>query len=82
MMDYIYEGEVKIFQSDLDTFLAFAQKLKIEGLIGGYEDSKDNNCSIDGSEDENKMNLNTNEDISLETSLNKIHNEAITALGL
>ena len=73
MMDYIYEGEVQIFQSDLDTFLAFAQKLKIEGLIGGYEDSKDNNYSIEGSEDENKMNLNINEDICLDTASNKIH---------
>ena len=35
VMDYIYQGEVQIFQSDLDGFLDVAQRLKIEGLIGG-----------------------------------------------
>ena len=35
VMDYIYQGEVQIFQDDLDDFLNVAQKLKIEGLIGG-----------------------------------------------
>ena len=34
IMDYIYQGEVQILQSDLDAFLDVAQKLKIEGLIG------------------------------------------------
>ena len=35
VMDYIYQGEVKLFQDDLDDFLNVAQKLQIEGLIGG-----------------------------------------------
>ena len=34
IIDYIYQGEVQILQSDLDAFLNVAQKLKIEGLIG------------------------------------------------
>ena len=33
VLDYIYEGEVQIFQNDLDNFLEVAQKLKIEGLL-------------------------------------------------
>ena len=33
ILDYIYEGEVKIYQEQLDTFLHDAQKLKIEGLM-------------------------------------------------
>ena len=33
-MDYIYNGEVKIFQDDLDRFLGIAQRLKLNGLIG------------------------------------------------
>ena len=33
MMDYIYKGELQIFQEDLDRFLNVAQRLKIEGLI-------------------------------------------------
>ena len=44
VMDYIYQGEVQILQTDLDRFLSVAQQLKIEGLIGGDNDSgeKDN----------------------------------------
>jgi len=37
VMDYIYNGEVQIFQNDLDTFLDIAQKLKIDGLIAGSQ---------------------------------------------
>ena len=33
MMDYIYNGELQIFQEDLDRFLNIAQRLKLEGLI-------------------------------------------------
>lgn len=33
IMDYIYLGEVQIFQEDIDSFLESAQKLRIEGLI-------------------------------------------------
>ena len=38
IMDYIYQGEVQILQSDLDRFLDVAQRLKIEGLIGKGEE--------------------------------------------
>merc|ERR1712126_147824 len=37
VMDYIYNGEVHIFQNDLDNFLDIAQKLKIDGLIAGSQ---------------------------------------------
>ena len=33
MMDYMYDGELQIFQEDLDRFLNVAQRLKLEGLI-------------------------------------------------
>ena len=32
VLDYIYQGEVQIYQEDLNSFLEVAQKLKIEGL--------------------------------------------------
>ena len=38
ILDYIYHGEVNIYQNQLDSFLESAQKLKIEGLLGGTED--------------------------------------------
>ena len=35
VIDYIYDGEVQLYQENLDNFLDVAQKLKIEGLIEG-----------------------------------------------
>ena len=41
ILDYIYEGEVQLYQEDLDKFLDVAQKLKINGLLGDrIEDNK------------------------------------------
>ena len=34
IIDYIYEGEVNVYQNELDDFLDVAQRLKIQGLIG------------------------------------------------
>ena len=33
IIDYVYDGEVQLFQEELDSFLDAAQKLKINGLI-------------------------------------------------
>ena len=47
-MNYIYEGETQIFQTDIDPFLEAAKKLKIEGLIGGSDESMvENNLQMD-----------------------------------
>ena len=35
ILDYIYHGEVNIFQEQLESFLENSQKLEIEGLIKG-----------------------------------------------
>ena len=40
ILDYIYEGEVQLYQEDLDSFLDVAQKLKIHGLIEGQEEKE------------------------------------------
>ena len=37
VLDYIYQGEVQIYQNELDNFLEIAQKLKIEGLLSTEE---------------------------------------------
>ena len=34
ILDYIYNGELNIYQEDIDRFLFVAQRLKLEGLIG------------------------------------------------
>ena len=38
ILDYIYHGEVQMHQQDLDRFLEIAQRLKLEGLIGGEQE--------------------------------------------
>ena len=40
ILEYIYQGEVQIHQQDLDRFLALAQRLKLEGLIGGEQEKE------------------------------------------
>ena len=37
ILDYIYNGELNLYQEDLDRFLMIAQRLKLEGLIGQKE---------------------------------------------
>ena len=33
LLDYMYNGEIQIYQKDLDRFLTVAQRFKIKGLI-------------------------------------------------
>merc|ERR1712098_450854 len=40
VLDYIYEGEVQIFQRDIDKFLDIAQRLKIDGLLSSDKDEE------------------------------------------
>ena len=40
ILDYIYHGEVNLFQEQLDSFLESAQKLEIEGLLGDKTDQE------------------------------------------
>ena len=42
ILDYIYHGEVQIYQHELDRFLGIAERLKLEGLIGGEEEDVQN----------------------------------------
>ena len=39
-LDYMYHGEVQLFQEDLDKFLKVAQRLQIKGLLRIDEDTK------------------------------------------
>ena len=42
MLDYIYQGEVKIYQEHLDRFLEIAEKFKLDGLLAGNTDKREN----------------------------------------
>ena len=37
ILDYIYHGEIKLYQRDLHSFIAIAERLKLEGLISNGE---------------------------------------------
>ena len=55
ILDYIYRGEVKLYQEHLDSFLESAQRLEILGLLGDAsedpnEQQVDNHFQKDGSE--------------------------------
>ena len=57
VLDYIYQGEVQIYQEDLNFFLDVAQKLKIEGL----QSNNTNNPSSENLKEE-MAKLETNSD--------------------
>ena len=48
MLDYIYQGEVQIYQENLDRFLQIAEKFKLDGLLA--ENSKNENYYNDYNE--------------------------------
>ena len=41
VLDYLYDGEVKISQDDLDRFLKIAEKLKLQGLLSNNKSDGD-----------------------------------------
>ena len=54
VMEYIYEGEVQVYQDDLEDLLSIADKLKINGLSGNKNSMKEENIleNYDSTEDE------------------------------
>ena len=40
ILDYIYNGEVEIYQERLDRFLPIAQRFQVEGLLDGTKEEK------------------------------------------
>ena len=58
IVTYLYKGEVELHQTDLDSFLSFAQKLKIEGLMKDQveaEDRKNNKGEVKSEPQEIKL---------------------------
>ena len=47
ILDYIYHGEVNLYQEQLDSFLESAQKLEVEGLLGDHQDTQKVNKNED-----------------------------------
>ena len=55
-MDYMYNGELQIFQDDLDRFLNVAQRFKLEGLTSATDQEKE----VNGKETEHSNDKETN----------------------
>ena len=53
ILDYIYHGEVNLFQEQLESFLESAQKLEIEGLIGQEGEAEQDGETNNEQEDKN-----------------------------
>lgn len=52
ILDFIYNGQVNIYQDHLDRFLEVAQRFKLEGLLGNQDpETKRVDCSLDDSLD-------------------------------
>ena len=58
VLDYIYHGEVNLYQEQLDSFLESAQKLEIEGLIGMDEESMEQETHHENKMEEDIPNAN------------------------
>ena len=62
MVDFIYLGEASIFQEQLESFLALAEELELNGLTGSSEEAKYSRNS--SNEDQQRINLkNTPKDL-------------------
>merc|ERR1712218_61876 len=69
MIDYIYTGEVKIYQDRVDRFLSIAQRLQLKGLIVNEDDTvekNENGFEKNNSENEWKRMENWNSDDAVE----------------
>ena len=47
ILDYIYNGEVQVYQDHLDKFLSIAQRFKLEGLLGEVKEEEDEKDEIE-----------------------------------
>ena len=64
ILDFIYNGEIQIFQDHLDQFLEIAQRFQLEGLIKG---EPKNDPELEQFEDDNAFTENNTMDIVPET---------------
>ena len=46
VLDYIYHGEIQIYQHDMDRFLGIAERLKLKGLIGGKQQKDEDDGQV------------------------------------
>ena len=55
LLDYMYNGEVKIYQEELDRFLTVAQRFKLEGLLESEENEDSGDARHDINQEEEQF---------------------------
>ena len=68
MMDFLYHGEVKVFQENLESFLAIAEDLQLRGLRGNQAEAMPGNKS---SSETRSLKINQEEIFKLEDGIYK-----------
>ena len=63
-MDYMYNGEVQIFQEDLDRFLNVAQRLKLEGLLTNPNTEQEEEIHVGGNESLERKEVDNRENVN------------------
>ena len=59
VLDYIYHGELQLYQDDLERFLGIADKLKLEGLIRGDQSNDEKDGKAENSLEEKVLTTNS-----------------------
>jgi len=57
VLDYIYNGEIQIYQDNLDRFLNIAQRFKLEGLLGDPTPTEEEKYELPMFDDDVKVNF-------------------------
>ena len=71
IVDFVYYGEVHVFSENLDSFLAIAKELKLEGLADETSvEARDNKASLNipTKREQSQSNLNQENELSMERS--------------
>ena len=71
IVDFVYYGEVHVFSENLDSFLAIAKELKLEGLADETSvEARDNKASLNipTKREQSQSNLNQENELSMEGS--------------
>ena len=55
ILDYIYHGEIQIYQHELDRFLGISERLKLEGLVRGEQPDFIEESKTENTLDENNL---------------------------
>ena len=64
ILDYMYHGEVQIYQHDLDRFLGIAERLKLEGLNGGKQSDEQDVLKTEHIQEEDIKTAQNNDHVS------------------